>query len=118
MTARTTAALAGVLLAGLPVLPATAAPVDNCARSSEIDASAPWPRGLLRHDDVWAFTRGGGTTVAVLSTGVDRGQPQLKGRVLAGFDAVDSQGDADSDCASMTPATCVPVPVSSPRSPR
>lgn len=98
MSVRTITALFGILLAGMPALPASAAPLDNCAKNSDIDAAAPWPRVMLRHDAVWSFARGGGATVAVLSTGVDRGQAQLKGRVLAGFDAVDSQGNADFDC--------------------
>jgi hypothetical protein len=98
--------LAGLLLAGLLLggsllggpAPAAAAPAQNCAEPDEGGTGPPWPLATLAAADVWPFTRGGGATVAVLSTGVDGTQPQLRGRVLPGFDAVDGNGAADSDC--------------------
>jgi membrane-anchored mycosin MYCP len=83
----------------LPVVPgvAEAAP-SQCAKTGGITAEEPWPRAMLAPDTVWPFTLGGGTTVAVLSTGVDRTTLQLRGRVLPGYDAVADRAGADSDC--------------------
>ena len=90
----------------VPMFPGTAAaaPVDlrrapqKCAEAQNFDAEAPWPRAMLAADSVWPFTRGSGTVVAVLPTGVDGTQPQLRGRVLDGFDAVANRAGANSDC--------------------
>lgn len=94
-----------VTLSALPVAttpaaaaPASAAPVDRCAKPDDVQAEAPWPRAMLALDSVRPFTRGSGTTVAVLSTGVDANHPQLRGRVLPGFDAVTGRGTAATDC--------------------
>ncbi|WP_229071908.1 S8 family serine peptidase [Actinoplanes sp. DH11] len=110
MSRRLPAVLAGVVLGALAIVPAvpfpaSAAPAvpvlardDNCAEPADVPAEAPWPRTMLALDAVWPFSRGGGVTVAVLSTGVDARHPQLRGRVLPGFDAVTGRGTADSDC--------------------
>ncbi|MBW6436334.1 S8 family serine peptidase [Actinoplanes hulinensis] len=98
--------LLGAVLAALVTLPvvpasavpASAAPVDRCAQPEDIPAETPWPRAMLALDTVRPFTRGGGTTVALLSTGVHAAHPQLRGRVLPGFDAVSGRGPADTDC--------------------
>lgn len=78
--------------------PAVARAADQCAKAGQAGAESPWPRAMLAPDSVWPFTRGGGTVVAVLSTGVDRDAPQLRGRVLSGYDAVAGRDGADSDC--------------------
>ena len=92
----------GVLAPSLaaPVDPARAlaAPGDRCAQPGDTGSDIPWPHTMLALDSVWPFTRGGGTTVAVLSTGVDADQPRLRGHVLDGFDAMAGAGPADSDC--------------------
>ena len=92
----------GVLAPSLaaPVDPARAlaAPGDRCAQPGDTGSDTPWPHTMLALDSVWPFTRGGGTTVAVLSTGVDADQPRLRGHVLDGFDAMAGAGPADSDC--------------------
>ncbi|MFC4145213.1 S8 family serine peptidase [Micromonospora mangrovi] len=99
MTRRVAAVLVCVLSGVLLPAPAPAAPGGNCAEPGQIGAAPPWPRAMLTPDAVWPFTRGGGAVVAVLSTGVDADQPQLRGHVLPGFDAVTGRGRADTDCA-------------------
>jgi membrane-anchored mycosin MYCP len=96
-------AVVAVAFAGpVAAVPAEAAPArlakDQCAQPGNVTADAPWPRSMLAPDSVWRFTRGGGTVVAVLSTGVDATAPQLRGRVLGGYDAVANKNGADSDC--------------------
>jgi hypothetical protein len=76
--------------------PAAAAPI--CASAGSVYVGIPWPQGLLDPQQVWPSTRGGGVTVAVLDSGVDASQPQLKGRVQAGFNAVTGKGAANTDC--------------------
>ncbi|MCI4065046.1 S8 family serine peptidase [Micromonospora sp. R77] len=99
MSRRLAAVLACVLSGVLVPVPASAAPGTNCAEPARVGAVPPWPRAMLTPDAVWPFTRGGGAVVAVLSTGVDADQPQLRGHVLPGFDAVSGRGRADTDCA-------------------
>ncbi|GIE76142.1 hypothetical protein Aph02nite_20920 [Actinoplanes philippinensis] len=96
----TFSAVAALLLTATPALPAPllAAPGQNCAQPGRDRVSGSWARVMLQADAVRALEDGGGTRVAVLSTGVDRGQPQLDDRVLAGADTVDNAGGADQDC--------------------
>ncbi|MDI6098062.1 S8 family serine peptidase [Actinoplanes sp. NEAU-A12] len=75
-----------------------AAPGQNCAQPGEDRINGSWPRVMLQADAVEALENGGNTRVAVLSTGVDGGQPQLGERVLTGADTVDNAGGADQDC--------------------
>jgi hypothetical protein len=98
MSRRVAAVLVCALSSVLVPVPATAAPPDNCAQPDRVGNASPWPQAMLTPDAVWPFTRGGGAVVAVLSTGVDARQPQLRGHVLPGFDAVANSGRADTDC--------------------
>lgn len=51
----------------------------------------------MRVRDAWALSTGSARTVAVLDTGIDFGHPDLAGRVLAGHDFVNNDGDARDD---------------------
>ncbi|WP_433794082.1 S8 family serine peptidase [Actinoplanes sp. CA-252034] len=78
--------------------PGFAAPGQDCAQPGQDRVDGSWARVMLQADAVRALEDGGSTRVAVLSTGVDRGQPQLDDRVLTGADTVDNAGGADQDC--------------------
>ncbi|MEU4161304.1 S8 family serine peptidase [Actinoplanes sp. NPDC026670] len=78
--------------------PGFGAPGQNCAQPGEDRVNGSWARVMLQADAVRALQDGDATRVAVLSTGVDRGQPQLDDRVLTGADTVDNAGGADQDC--------------------
>jgi hypothetical protein len=72
---------------------------DNCSGIQPPVAADLWAQRLLAPERAWAFTDGGGQKVAVLDSGVDANQPQLRGHVAAGFDAVRGTGAANTDCA-------------------
>ncbi|MBG0568097.1 S8 family serine peptidase [Actinoplanes aureus] len=93
-------ALAAVaaLLAVLIPAPASAVPGQDCAEPGRAEIGGSWPRAALQADAVSPLANGFGVVVAVLSTGVDAGQPQLDGRVSAGVDVVDQAGAANQDC--------------------
>ncbi|MEV0899344.1 S8 family serine peptidase [Actinoplanes sp. NPDC049802] len=78
-------------------VPAFAAPGQNCAEPGRAQINGSWPRAMLRADAVTPLENGAGVTVAVLSTGVDAGQPQLGNRVLAGAGVIGA-GGAAQDC--------------------
>lgn len=85
-------AASGLVASGL------VAPGQNCAEPGRERVDGSWARAMLQADAVRALEDGGAIRVAVLSTGVDRGQPQLDDRVLGGTDTVDNAGGADQDC--------------------
>jgi type VII secretion-associated serine protease mycosin len=98
-----TALLAVVLTTGTTLaVPAPAeARAAECARPGEVIAEVPWAQRLLAPDRAWSFTQGSGVTVAVLGSGVDAQHPQLRGRVLRGYDAVTRRAGADTDCLGL-----------------
>ncbi|MBB2941771.1 hypothetical protein FB565_001475 [Actinoplanes lutulentus] len=87
------AALVGVLAPA----PAFAAPGVNCAEPGADEIVASWARSALRAAAIGTVADGTGARVAILSTGVDAGQPQLRQRVFNGVDTVDG-GLANEDC--------------------
>ncbi|MEU4427312.1 S8 family serine peptidase [Actinoplanes sp. NPDC024001] len=93
------ALLTALIPVGVACSPASAAvPGQDCAKPGRAEIGGSWPRAALQADAVGPVADGSGVVVAVLSTGVDAGQPQLDGRVLAGVDVVDRAGAANQDC--------------------
>ncbi|MEU8892019.1 type VII secretion-associated serine protease mycosin [Streptomyces sp. NPDC048442] len=77
----TTAAAAALTAAVLVVLPVPAAYAD-AIRDKQ------WGLAAMHTQQAWRTTKGAGTTVAVLDTGVDDTHPDLRGNVLKGNDLV------------------------------
>ncbi|MEV6733772.1 type VII secretion-associated serine protease mycosin [Streptomyces sp. NPDC051364] len=85
---KATAALVGLLLAGVAATPAHA----------ETIRSQQWHLDSMKADDIWKISNGKGVTVAVIDSGVNR-IPELEGQVLPGavFPVGDAAGDKDND---------------------
>lgn len=95
----TAVACVAAALTAAGAVPAAAAPANqNCADAGPVVPEVPWAQRMLGPERVRPFTRGGGEIVAVLDSGVDAKHPRLRGRVLAGFDAVAGSGAANDDC--------------------
>ncbi|WP_405973625.1 type VII secretion-associated serine protease mycosin [Streptomyces sp. NBC_00988] len=79
---------------GLLLLGATAAPVHAASTRSQ-----QWHLDAMHAEEMWRTSTGKGITVAVIDTGVDPGNPDLKGRVLDGKDLAPSgrSGDEHTD---------------------
>ncbi|SHN75430.1 S8 family serine peptidase [Cryptosporangium aurantiacum] len=96
------AAVAAVVLAGVlaPCTPAAAAPAtEQCVDPGTALAQVPWAQERQSPKTIWPVADGAGTTVAVLSSGVDARHEQLAGRVRAGEDYLpESTSGADTDC--------------------
>jgi type VII secretion-associated serine protease mycosin len=60
--------------------------------------SQQWHLTAMKADEMWKVTKGEGVTVAVIDSGVDDTNPDLRGRVLEGEDfAPDAPGDQHTD---------------------
>jgi len=73
------------------------------SRLGPVQAAAPtWAQERLRYAEALRYGRGAGVTVAVVDSGVDGAQEQLRGRVLPGYDVTSGQvrPGADTDCAA------------------
>ncbi|MFF2508414.1 type VII secretion-associated serine protease mycosin [Streptomyces sp. NPDC058067] len=81
-------AFSGLLLTGMAAAPATA----------ESTRDKQWFLTAMKAEGMWRTSKGEGVTVAVLDSGVDPNNADLKGRVLDGKDlAPDEQGDEHTD---------------------
>jgi membrane-anchored mycosin MYCP len=91
---------AALLVAGvLAPVPAFAAPaVRNCAPAGEALAPVPWAQQMLDPERAWPLSTGRGVVVAVLDSGVDAAQPQLRGHVQPGADLIEPAAKGDTDC--------------------
>ncbi|MGW4689436.1 type VII secretion-associated serine protease mycosin [Streptomyces sp. NPDC004244] len=84
---KATAALVGLLLAGVAATPAHA----------ETVRSKQWHLDAMKADDIWKTSTGKGVTVAVIDTGV-AAIPELEGQVVKGKDfAAGYKGDERTD---------------------
>ncbi|TDU77950.1 type VII secretion-associated serine protease mycosin [Streptomyces sp. KS 21] len=88
---KATAALVGLLLAGVAATPAHA----------ETIRSQQWHLDTMKADDIWKISSGKGVTVAVIDSGIDR-VPELEGQVLPGkdFEPEATKGDERTDTGS------------------
>ncbi|MFE2978740.1 type VII secretion-associated serine protease mycosin [Streptomyces sp. NPDC059258] len=88
---RTPARISIALLVGLLVgMPAPA--------HADSMRSKQWHLDVMKADEMWASSTGEGITVAVIDTGVDDSNPDLRGRVLKGKDlAENAPGDEHTD---------------------
>ena len=77
---RRTTALAGVL--GLTALAATATPAH--AATNDPLRSKQWGLTQVRAEQAWPSSRGAGTTIAVVDTGVDLAHPDLAAKLVPG----------------------------------
>jgi subtilisin family serine protease len=57
------------------------------------DSQEQWAAGMIRLPEAHTVTRGAGTTVAVLDTGIDLNHPALAGHLIDGYDFVDMDAD-------------------------
>ncbi|MFD8579462.1 type VII secretion-associated serine protease mycosin [Streptomyces virginiae] len=78
---KATAALVGLLLAGVAATPAHA----DTIRSQQ------WHLDAMKADEIWKISTGKGVSVAVIDSGV-KDVPELEGQVLAGKDFASSAG--------------------------
>lgn len=56
-----------------------------------------WSLTVLQAFDAWAITTGSDIVIAVLDTGISPSHPELRGRVLPGFDFVNNDDDPRDD---------------------
>ncbi|MFB7238479.1 type VII secretion-associated serine protease mycosin [Streptomyces sp. NPDC056269] len=87
--ARATASAAlGMLLVGIASVPAHAEGVRD----------RQWHLSAMGAEEIWQLSTGKGVTVAVIDSGVDRNNPDLRGQVLDGKDfATEQSGDQFTD---------------------
>lgn len=57
--------------------------------------SKQWYLDAMRADEIWKSTTGEGIKIALIDTGVNASIPSLKGQVLAGLDATETDGTTD-----------------------
>ncbi|MET9377252.1 type VII secretion-associated serine protease mycosin [Streptomyces sp. NPDC002992] len=81
----------GMLLVGIASVPAYA----------ETVRSRQWHLDAMSAEEIWKLSTGKGVTVAVIDSGVDKNNPDLRGQVLDGKNlALDEPGDEHTDASS------------------
>lgn len=84
----TASAALGMLLVGIASVPAHA----------ENFRAQQWHLDAMGAEEIWQLSTGAGVTVAVIDSGVDKSNPDLRGQVLEGKDlATDESGDQFTD---------------------
>ncbi|WFE61215.1 S8 family serine peptidase [Micromonospora sp. WMMD712] len=69
-----------------------------CVVAASAGTGANWADAALSPARAWPRSRGAGTLVAVVDSGVDAGLPALAGRVAPGSDITTGKARADTDC--------------------
>ncbi|MFD5428713.1 type VII secretion-associated serine protease mycosin [Streptomyces sp. NPDC127084] len=67
----------------------------ECVFGGDVIKSTPWSLQRVLLDQLWERATGKGVTVAVIDTGVDKGNPQLSGAVAGGESYVGGLGTQD-----------------------
>ncbi|MFE0640403.1 type VII secretion-associated serine protease mycosin [Streptomyces sp. NPDC058877] len=81
-------AVLGMLLVGIASVPAQAEGI----------RAQQWHLDAMGAEEIWALSTGKGVTVAVLDTGVEKDNPDLRGQILKGKDfATEKSGDEYTD---------------------
>ncbi len=60
-------------------------------------ANPDWGVVRVKAPDVWEIADGGGVSIAVLDTGLDRGHPEFSGAYLGGYDFFNDDDDPEDD---------------------
>lgn len=92
-------ALAVAILAPGPVAAAVDPACEQPPAQTPVIREVPWAQDLYDPaEKIWPFSTGIGITVAVIDSGVDGRHPQLRDRVLPGYDFVRDTAEGDVDC--------------------
>ncbi|MFJ9212369.1 S8 family serine peptidase [Streptomyces sp. NPDC102264] len=83
-------AVAGAFTLGLVGMAPAAVAADDVQ-------SKQWYLNAMNAEEIWKSATGEGIKVAVIDSGVNPSTPSLKGQVLKGFDATESDGEATDD---------------------
>ncbi|MFI7432222.1 S8 family serine peptidase [Micromonospora haikouensis] len=70
----------------------------TCVVAASAGTGSDWADAALSPSRAWPRSRGAGTLVAVVDSGVDGGLPALAGRVAPGADLTTGKARADTDC--------------------
>ena len=71
----------------------------QCKFGGDNIKSTPWSLQRVLLDELWSQAKGAGVKVAVVDTGVDEGNPQLKDALLSGGEDFVGKTDGTKDTA-------------------